>query len=113
MGYWIAAALPVLPGKSDRVRNFRQEIEPHIGEFERLNREATVTRYANWLQESPAGDIEIVVMEAEDASRIRSSFTDSPYDRWWLDYLQDVHGIDMTTPDPPSAPPIVWEWRQG
>ncbi|HEX2032377.1 MAG TPA: hypothetical protein VHL78_13450 [Actinomycetota bacterium] len=113
MGHWIAAALPVLPGQSDRVRNFAAEIEPHLEEFERLNREATVTRYANWLQRTPTGDVEIVVMEADDPSKIRTSFTDSAYDRWWLGYLQDVHGVDMTAPDPPSAAPMVWEWRAG
>jgi hypothetical protein len=111
MGPWIAAALPVLPGQSERVRNFAKEIEPHLEEFERLNREATVTRYANWLQSTPAGDVEIVVMEVEDPSRIRSTFTDSAYDRWWLAYLRDVHGIDMTGPNPAQAPPVVWEWR--
>jgi hypothetical protein len=39
MTYWIASALPVLRGQTERVRTFGAEIEPHLEEFERLNRE--------------------------------------------------------------------------
>ncbi len=111
MTYWIASALPVLPGQAGRVRDFAAEIEPHLEEFERLNREATVTRYASWLQESPMGDLELVVMESEDPTKIARRFTDSDYDRWWLGYLKDVHGIDMLVPKPPAPPPMIWEWK--
>jgi hypothetical protein len=57
MGVLIAAALPVLPGQSDRVRTFAMDLEPHREEWERLNREATVTRYITFLQESPQSDV--------------------------------------------------------
>jgi hypothetical protein len=116
MGTLIAAALPVLPGKSDRVRNFGKELEEHREEWERLNKEATITRYVSWLQESPQGDIEIVVMEAEDPSRIRPYIAgDTPHDSWWLDYLRDVHGMDLRglTPDQwPASPPPTFRWPE-
>lgn len=114
MGVLIAAALPVLPGQSDRVRTFARDLEPHQEEWERLNREATVTRYVTYLQESPQGDVAIVIMEADDPTMIRSTFTDSAYDNWWLDYLRDVHGVDMRGMHPEDYPaaatPVqVWE----
>ncbi len=114
MGHLIVAALPVLPGQSDRVRNFGKDLEEHRAEFDRLNREATITRYVSYLHESPQGDVEIVIMEADDPSRIRSYIRgDSAYDSWWLDYLRDVHGMDLR-PIPegrwpvPPGPTFSW-----
>jgi hypothetical protein len=115
MGVLIPAALPVLPGQSDRVRNFKTELAPHRDEWERLNRVATVTRYAVHLQETPMGDLAIHVMEADDPSRIRDQFTESSCDRWWLDYLRDVHGLDLRGVLPeemPQAPPPVFTWPE-
>jgi hypothetical protein len=116
MGTLIVAALPVLPGQSDRVRNFGKELEEHREEFERLNREATVTRYLSYLQELPQGDVEIVVFEAEDPTKIRQYFTgDTPYDSWWLDYLRDVHGLDLRSiPEGqwPTGPAPTFSWPE-
>jgi hypothetical protein len=114
MGVLIAAALPVLPGQSDRVRSFDSDLEPHREEWERLNREATVTRYSTFLQESPQGDVALVVMQVDDPTKIRSTFTDSAYDTWWLDYLRDVHGLDLRSMSPEDYPaaatPVqIWE----
>ena len=114
MGVLIAAALPVLPGQSDRVRNFDRDLEPYREEWERLNREATITRYVTYLQESPQGDVAIVIMEADDPTKIRTTFTDSAYDNWWLDYLRDVHGADLRAMKPEDYPeaakPVqLWE----
>ena len=114
MGVQIAVAFPVVEGQRDRVVNFGRELEPNLDEWERLNREATVTRYGVWLQESPMGDLAIVVMEADDPTKIGRAFTDSAYDRWWLDFLRDCHGIALHGLSPeeiPSPPPQVYEWK--
>ncbi len=116
MGTVIAAALPILPGQSGRVGGFAEEVARHQDEYERLNREGTFVRHTVSLQESPSGDLAIHVFEVEDPSRIRTAFTDSPYDTWWLDYLRDVHGIDirsMPSPPPPAAMVFDWQERDG
>ena len=116
MGVLIPTVLPVLPGQTERVRNFQKELEPHRQEWERLNREATVTRYNVYLQETPMGDLAIHEMEADDPTKIRNQFTDSACDNWWLDYLRDVHGIDMrrmSVEDQPKPPPPVFTWPEG
>lgn len=116
MGVLIPAVLPVLPGQSDRVRNFEKELAPHREQWERLNREATVTRYNVYLQETPMGDLAIHAMEADDPSRIPRVFTDSSCDAWWLDYLRDVHGIDLRgvpLEKQPAPPPPVFLWAEG
>ena len=116
MGYLGAVALPIVPGQEDRVRNFGQEVAQHQEEWERLNREAGgFTTWAMFLQETPMGNFAIQAWELEDPSKVRQSFTGSAHDTWWLDFLRDVHGIDLRnwSPDqpPPSPPPLVFEWR--
>ncbi|HJP65605.1 MAG TPA: hypothetical protein VKA30_04795 [Actinomycetota bacterium] len=113
MAYVTAAAFPVLPGQADRVRNFAKELEPHMEEFERLNKEAgDFRRFSVFLQESPMGDLAIFVFEVADPSKVRLAFTETPYDQWWLDYLRDVHGLDIRgMPEVPSPPPIVYDWQ--
>lgn len=66
MGDLFAAALPVLPGQSERVRNFAKELAAVRGEYDELN------------------------------------------DRWWLAFLRDVHGIDLTAMQP-AVPELVFD----
>ncbi|HEX9236514.1 MAG TPA: hypothetical protein VF972_09575 [Actinomycetota bacterium] len=104
---------PVLPVQSDQVRNFGQEVGSHKDEWERLNREATVTRYGVWLQEIRMGDFAIHVLEVDDPTKIRQVFTQSAHDNWWLDYLKDVHGIDLRNipaDQQPTPPPQMFGW---
>jgi len=115
MGYHGAVFFPILPGQEDRVRNFGQEVAQHHDEWEGLNREAGgFTSFRVYFQETPMGNFAIQTWEVQDPSRIRSAFTDSEFDAWWLDYLRDVHGVDIRNwpPDqpPPTPPPMVYEW---
>jgi hypothetical protein len=114
MGYLTAVAFPVLQGQAERVKNFGQEVEPHKEEFERLNRDAgDFKRFSVFLQESPMGDLALFVFEFDDPSKVRTSFTDSPYDTWWLDYLRDVHGLDLRAAleEGQTPPPMVFDWK--
>ncbi|MGH2710232.1 MAG: hypothetical protein ACRDH9_03385 [Actinomycetota bacterium] len=114
MGYVINYAAPVLPGQSERARNFEKELEPHMDEFLRLNKEATITRFQTFLQETPMGDLQLYLMEADDPTKLRQIIPGgTPYDEWWLDYLRDVNGIDLRTlqeKEPPTPPAPVFTW---
>lgn len=110
VGDLFAAALPILPGQSDRVRAFGAELQAVRDEYDQLNENATLSRHVVFLQPSPMGDFAIHVMEADDLSRIQRSFTDSEHDKWWLGFLKDVHGIDLLNmPEPPSPPETVFD----
>ncbi len=111
MAYMASGAFPVLPGKADRVRNFGQELAAHRAEWERLCRECgAFTHFNVTLQEGPMGDLCIYSMVFEDPSKVRMSFTDSPYDSWWLGFIKDVHGFDLAAQSPPP-PPSVFTWQ--
>ena len=109
MGYIVSGAFPVLPGKSERVKNFEQELAPHRAEWDRLCDECTFRFYNVTLQSGPDGDVAVYSMEFADPNKVRTTFTDTPHDRWWLGYMMDVHGIDLTGGGAP--PPTVFTWQ--
>ena len=109
MGYVFSGAFPILPGKSDRVRNFEQELAPHLKAWDRLSREGTFRMYSVTLQSGPQGDVAIYSFEVADPTKIRTRFTDSPHDRWWVGYFQDVHGLNLSTV-PGAPPPTIFTW---
>jgi hypothetical protein len=116
VSHFMAVAFPIVPGQEDRVRNFGQEVAQHQEEWERLNREAGgFTAFHVVLEEWPGLTVAIHSWEVEDPSKMRTAFIDSPHDAWWLDYLRDVHGIDLRNwpadQPPPTPPPLVFEWK--
>ncbi|MGI8425913.1 MAG: hypothetical protein ACR2FO_03280 [Actinomycetota bacterium] len=114
MGQLFAAALPILPGQSDRVRNFTKECQELRDEYDELNRKATQSRHVIFLQPGPMGDTAIHIMEGNDLSKIQRDFVDSAHDKWWLGFLKDVHGIDLLNmSDPPQPPEMVFDSSAG
>lgn len=112
MSYMVSLALPVLPGKADRVRNIGAEVEQHRAEWDRLCREAGAFRHYNMtLQQGPGGDLCIYSMVVEEPGKVRGSFGNSAYDRWWTGFVRDVHGVDLTAAPAPALPPSVFSWH--
>lgn len=110
MGDLFAAALPILPGQSDRVRAFGRELEAVRDEYDQLNKNATLSRHVVFIQPSPMGDLAIHVMEGDDLARIQRDFDDSAHDKWWLGFLKDVHGVDLLNmPEPPQPSEMVFD----
>ena len=113
MGIIYGGTFPVLPGKEERIRNFANELAPHQAEWDRLCEEGTFSMVAILLQETPNGMIATYVNEVEDMDGRRTSFGDSPYDRWWLEFAKDVYGIDLANLPPRRKPPseTVFQWN--
>jgi hypothetical protein len=111
MTYMASVVLPILDGKADRVRNFKSEVANHQPEWDRLCRETGgFTNYNVTLQEGPGGDLCIYSMVLEDPSKVRMAFGSSPYDQWWIGFVKDVHGIDLSGGGP-ALPPSVFTWQ--
>ena len=110
MPYMASVALPVLPGKAERVRSIGQEIAVHQAEWDRLCREAGSFRFYNvTLQQNPAGDLCIYSMVLDEPDKVRMRFGDTDYDRWWLAFIVDVHGLDLS--NGAAMPPSVYTWQ--
>ncbi len=107
-----AFVLPVLPGKTEVVRRFGVEMSgPRRGEAEESQRRIGITRQMVWLQQTPQGDMCVVYWETDDPARVFQKWasSDNPFDRWFLEQLKEIHGIDLTQPPPPNE--LIYEWQ--
>ncbi len=112
-----ASAVPLVPGKTDRYRNLAAELEPHLEEYASLNARFQVGRHAFWINHARNGtDLGVSVYEIapEGLAEMKQRVWDpsSPYDRWWLEFVRDVNGVDMLIEPSHAAPPepvFAWE----
>jgi len=111
-----ASAVPLLPGRTDRYRALGDELQPHLAEYEKLNQRYGVSRHAYWISHPRNGsDIGVSVYDIspEGLAAMRSRRWDpgSRYDGWWLGFVKDVNGVDMTVEPAHLAPPEqVFDW---
>jgi hypothetical protein len=112
---FIAYTLPIVPGQSQRARDFGDELAQHPGfqqHYEELNRHANVRRHMEWVQETPMGDFLVVVFETDTPEKVGRPFTDSDYDDWWTRRVEAVHGFDPAAPEfKPVIPRQTWDWH--
>lgn len=112
-----ASATPIVPGKTDRYRNLAGELEPHLDEYAALNARYDVAKHAFWINHMRGGtDLGVSVYDLGEGGfadmRQRQWDPSSPYDRWWLEFVRDVNGVDMLTVSAHGAPPepvFTWE----
>ena len=95
----IAFAAPVLPGKTETDRSAMQSVNDgerkadHASSRQRHG----IAREAVWIQQTPAGDVAVVYLEAEDLAAAFAGIgsSEDPFDTWFRDMVRDVHGIDL------------------
>ena len=106
-----AFAAPIVPGKTGRWLEFAHEISgPRradlIEQRKRLGLKETI-----FLQRDSRGDLVIPVIEGErpweEDQRIAEST--HPFDRWFIDNIVELHGIDFSAPPPPRNE-LLLEW---
>ena len=92
----IAFAVPLLP---DRAEAHRVELAScwvgHRREAHQdARRRAGIIREASWVQPTPAGDLAVVYLEADDLDAALTILETShePFDHWFRDHLRQVHG---------------------
>ncbi|MFN2555809.1 MAG: hypothetical protein ABR592_02885 [Nitriliruptorales bacterium] len=71
-------------------------------EFGAARRREAVTRERTWLQQTPEGPLEIVVMETDDPARTFQSIATSqePFDDWFRQFVLELAGVDLSQPAP-------------
>jgi hypothetical protein len=94
----MAAAFPIVPGKTPEWRAFAEELNgARREEFVQSRRRAGV-RERTFLQSSPMGDLVIVTLEGDDPAegfRQMTSATDE-FASWFMERAKALHGIDMS-----------------
>lgn len=78
--------------------------------YEDARRRAGITRETVWIQAAPTGDLAVVYLEADDldvAFAVIGGST-APFDRWFRDHVQDVHGVSLA--DRVVLPEVVLDY---
>jgi hypothetical protein len=107
----MALTFPVLPGKDPR--EIANEMKSRPREYEQSRRRLGITMERAYLQHTPMGDYTTVYFESEgdlleQFGRVASS--DLDIDRYFLEAVKEIHGVDMAQPLPGPAPETVAAW---
>ena len=100
----VAFVAPLLPGKAEDHRQLCEELvggrwEEYAASRQRLG----ITREAAWHQETPAGPVSVLCLEADDPGFAMQGMGTSsdPFDEWFRERVRDIHGVDLASPPPP------------
>ncbi|MDQ3759566.1 MAG: hypothetical protein M3331_06470 [Actinomycetota bacterium] len=109
----VAFVIPIKPGKTEVDRSAMESCwrgerrADHESSRERLG----ITSEAVWIQETPGGDVAVVHLEADDLEVAFQGMgtSEEPFDRWFREYVRDVHGLALEDGFPP--PEQVLDYR--
>ncbi|HEY5335371.1 MAG TPA: hypothetical protein VIJ71_05050 [Mycobacteriales bacterium] len=109
----IAFAAPLLPGMTELDRDVMTSFQTgeRKTDYEDARRRAGITAEKVWIQTTPAGDVAIVYLEADDLDAAFTTLgnSDDPFNRWFRDHVQQVHGFSLA--DDFHAPEQVLDFR--
>ena len=101
----VAFATPILPGKTEADRAAMASVAngERQAEHKASRTRHGISKESVWIQQTPGGDVAVVYMEADD---IQAAFqglgsSEEPFDVWFRELLQDIHGIDLSQGFPP------------
>src|SRR6476646_222636 len=117
----LVLTLPIAAGKVEAWRRFCQELRGSQRlAYEASRRRLGVTRERLALVENPFGSTSVTTLEAPDVAWSVSEMisSDQPFERWYRERLQDLHGINLAgyekfaRPAPPAdQQELLFEWR--
>ena len=96
-------ALPILPGKTEAARAFLRELGgPRIQELAACGHGVGLTKETWAIQQTPQGDLFVAYVTGEDIAEAFRQFaaSQSEFDRWFKQQVQETTGADLNTPPP-------------
>jgi hypothetical protein len=109
----IALALPIPP---DKYETWRSTVTSFTGarrtEYDASRRRLGVRRSTSWVQDTPQGPIEILVVESADPARFFEGLATSqePFDVEFRAFIREVYGLDLAQPAQAPLPELVLDW---
>jgi hypothetical protein len=109
-----ALLFPVLPGKTEEdIKSISEKFRADPkGYFESRQRAGVTLERAYW-QHTPMGDFVVAYSESEGTfADVTEKFAEqaTEIDRFFIEAIKKVHGIDITEPLPGPPPETVGEW---
>ena len=96
-------ALPILPGKTEAARAFLQEQNgPRKQELVACGQSVGVTKEVWAIQQTPQGDHFVAYLVGDDIAQAFTQLAASQteFDRWFKQQMQETTGADLNTPPP-------------
>lgn len=93
-----AIALPVLPGKTEQLKKFTNELRTTFYNEFKASRIRLGVRERTFLQSTPSGDTVIVTLEGTDPQTAFAEIgkgTDV-FTIWFVKQTKEIHGIDLS-----------------
>jgi hypothetical protein len=100
----IGLVLPVLPGKTEALRNFFKVVKKEKwNEFGKSQKRSGTDKERDFLLSTPMGDMVIVYLESKDMNKTFGEFAASkdPFDVWFKGELKNLTGVDLNQPSGP------------
>ncbi len=99
-----AFVAPIRPNKTAEFRQFVNGLQgSRKTEYEAAMKSAGFGRETMVLQNTPGGEMVVVIQEAESAQKALTSLCSmtDPFHVWYFQKLKDIHGIDVVGSDVP------------
>jgi hypothetical protein len=109
MSKMVASAFPIVKGKFEQWQAFANKLKHEYSNEYRKSREAEGIRERAFLQRTPEGDLLILTLEGDDpmGSFGRINSQQSPFIKWFVEQVKDIHGVDLTKPFDGPPPELV------
>src|SRR6266852_3258002 len=103
-----ALAFPVFPGKSDSdVKKAPAMFAASPDAYRESRRRSGITLERAYLKKTPMGNFVVAYLESDKGfGETMGSVPTSglEIDRWFVEYVKDTHGVDLTQPAPGPQP---------
>jgi hypothetical protein len=106
-------AMQIPPAKYEIWRQTVSELSgPRSKEFNAARRRQGVNWQCVFVQQTPQGPMEILVMDADDPARAFQEMgrSQEPFDVWFRQFLMEIYGLDLSQPPTGPPPEKVLDW---
>lgn len=109
----MAMAVPILPGKTEQLRKFINELNNDRNKDFVASRKKLNVHERTFLQQTPMGDMVIVTLEGPDPERAFKDFSsgNDEFTNWFVKQVKEIHGIDLNDP-PPAFPELLIDSKE-
>lgn len=110
----VGLPFPVLPGKTEAdIRSIAERFKSDPEEYAESRRRGGVTLERAYWQHTPMGDFVVAYLETTvpiEQALAAPAQSDLAIDKFFVQKVLEVHGIDLTQPPPGPTPEVIGEW---
>lgn len=104
-----AMSVPILPGKTEQWKKFRDELNGKYADAFTESRKKLHVHERTFYQTSPQGDFVTFTIEGEEPEKAFRNFASAndQFSQWFTKEVKEIHGVDLRNPSSASLPKLV------